>query len=98
MLASSSKIYGNPLETPQKEEYNGNVDPIGIRSPYEEGKRFSEALAAIYCRKYEADIKIARIFNTYGPKFSTEDQRVIPRFLLAALKNQDLIIYGENCP
>jgi len=81
---------------PQKETYNGNVNPTGIRSPYEEGKRFAESLIMSYVRKYNLDAKIVRIFNTYGPYFSTNDTRVIPHFLNKARKNKPLPIAGDG--
>ncbi len=96
LLASSSEVYGDPQIFPQSEEYFGNVDPIGFRSPYEEGKRFAESLAISYFRKFNVDVRIARIFNTYGPNMDNNDQRVIPRFLKALTKNLQLEVYGDG--
>ena len=84
LLTSSSEVYGDPKETPQSEEYSGNVDCTGIRSPYEEGKRFAESLTIAYFRKYHLNCRIVRIFNTYGPYMSSSDERVIPRFIVQA--------------
>jgi nucleoside-diphosphate-sugar epimerase len=96
LFSSSSEVYGNPEKFPQTEEYTGNVDPIGIRSPYEEGKRFSEALIMQYVRKYNLDAKIVRIFNTYGPYYSKTDLRVIPLFIEQSLKEAGLTIHGDG--
>lgn len=96
LLTSTSEIYGDPLVSPQTETYTGNVDPTGIRSPYEEGKRFSESLTAMYVRRYHLNAKIVRVFNTYGPYMSLEDTRVIPRFLLAARANKPLPVHGAG--
>lgn len=96
IFTSSSEVYGNPLVFPQKESYNGNVDPIGLRSPYEEGKRFSEALITAYIRKYNLNASIVRLFNTYGPFMDSRDLRVIPRFITSIGKNKPLIIYGNG--
>ena len=96
VLASSSEVYGNPKEFPQKETYTGNVDPSGFRSTYEEGKRFSESLVAFYVRRYKVDASIARIFNTYGPGMSKSDSRVIPRFMNQSLNNRDLTVKGKG--
>lgn len=96
LLTSSSESYGNPLVFPQKETYTGNVDPTGIRSPYEEGKRFAESLTVMYSRKYKLNTKIVRIFNTYGPNMSQNDLRVIPMFLHAALNNQPIPLHGAG--
>jgi len=92
IFASSCEVYGEPKVFPQGESYCGNVDPIGPRSPYEEGKRFSEALIATYLKKYNLDARILRIFNTYGPGMSLEDQRVIPRFLKSITEDKSFII------
>jgi len=94
LLASSSEVYGEPNIFPQTEEYTGNVQPTGMRSPYEEGKRFSESLVAAFVRKHKLDAKIARIFNTYGPNMSWADQRVVPRFLDQALSGKALTVHG----
>jgi len=96
LLASTSEIYGDPLEHPQKETYNGNVNPNGIRSCYDEGKRISETLCCEYNRQYGVNIQIARIFNTYGPYMNIEDGRVFCNFLVQALKNEDITIYGNG--
>ncbi len=96
VYGSTSEIYGDPLETPQKEEYHGNVNPVGERSVYDESKRFGEALCMAYYRKFKVDIRIVRIFNTYGPRMKMDDGRVIPNFITQALKNKDLTIYGDG--
>ncbi len=95
-LSSSSEVYGDPNVFPQTEEYTGNVDPVGIRSPYEEGKRFSEALTMAYVRKYHLDARIVRIFNAYGHHFSEKDTRIIPSFISKAVKEEDLVIFGKG--
>ena len=96
VFTSSAEIYGQPEVTPQEEYYNGNVNPIGPRSPYEEGKRFSETLFRMYAEKYQVRAKIVRIFNTYGPGMSLEDQRVMPKFLKSIKNNEDIEIYGDG--
>jgi len=96
LLASTSEIYGDPLEHPQKETYSGNVDPIGPRSVYDEAKRFAEALTMAYHRFHQIDTRIARIFNTYGPRMRLDDGRVVPNFLQQALRGEPLTIYGEG--
>lgn len=96
LQASTSEIYGDPLVTPQKEDYWGNVNPIGIRSCYDEGKRASETLFVDYNRQYNVDIRIARIFNTYGPRMAEDDGRVVSNFITQALRNQDISIYGDG--
>lgn len=96
VLASTSEIYGDPLEHPQKESYWGHVDPIGLRSVYDESKRFAEALTMAYHRYHNIDSGIARIFNTYGPRMRLDDGRVIPNFLQQALKGEALTIYGDG--
>lgn len=96
VFTSSSEVYGDPKEFPQTEEYNGNVDTIGIRSPYEEGKRFAESMCAMYWRKYKVDVKIARIFNTYGPYMSPNDTRVIPQFIQQIKKGEPLTVQGDG--
>ena len=96
LQASTSEIYGNPLKSPQKEEYWGNVNPIGIRSCYDEGKRVAETLFYDYHRQYGVDIKIIRIFNTYGPNMDINDGRVVSNFIVQALKNEDITIYGDG--
>jgi dTDP-glucose 4,6-dehydratase len=94
--ASTSECYGDPQEHPQTEEYWGNVNPIGPRSVYDEAKRFSEALVMAYHRHFGVDTRLARIFNTYGPRLQMNDGRVISNFLTQALKGEDLTIYGEG--
>ncbi len=96
LLASTSEVYGDPLEHPQKESYNGNVNPIGKRSVYDESKRYMESIATTYYHQYNLDIKIARIFNTYGPKMRADDGRVLPTFLNQALKNKPYTVYGDG--
>jgi nucleoside-diphosphate-sugar epimerase len=96
IYTSSSEIYGNPLKHPQTEEYWGNVNPIGERSCYDEGKRFGEAICVTYRRKYNLDIRIARIFNTYGPYMEKNDGRVISNFIVQALQNKPITIYGKG--
>ncbi|HOJ78356.1 MAG TPA: SDR family oxidoreductase [Bacillota bacterium] len=94
--ASTSEIYGDPLEHPQTEDYWGNVNPIGLRSCYNEGKRLAEALCFAYQRQYGVNIKVVRIFNTYGPRMNENDGRVIPNFFLQAIRNDDITIYGDG--
>ena len=96
ILASTSEIYGDPLEHPQKESYWGHVDPIGLRSVYDESKRFAEALTMAYHRYHNINTGIARIFNTYGPRMRLDDGRVIPNLLLQAMNNEPLTIYGDG--
>ena len=96
VFASSSEVYGNPEIFPQKEDYTGNVNSIGIRSPYEEGKRFEESLVMSYVRKHNLNSVIARIFNTYGPLMSRNDSRVIPKFLNQISKNLPLTVEGKG--
>ena len=94
--ASTSEIYGNPIEHPQKETYWGNVNPIGPRSCYDESKRFSEALCLAYAHESKVDVGIARIFNTYGPRLNPIDGRVISNMISQALANEALTIYGDG--
>lgn len=94
--ASTSEVYGDPLVHPQVEEYFGNVNTIGPRSCYDEGKRVAETLFADYHRQYGVDIRIVRIFNTYGPRMSINDGRVVSNFIVQALQNQDITMYGEG--
>jgi len=94
--ASTSEVYGDPSEHPQPESYWGNVNPIGIRSCYDEGKRCAETLFFDYFRQHKLRIKVARIFNTYGPNMHPNDGRVISNFIIQALKNQDITIYGDG--
>lgn len=96
ILASTSEIYGDPEVHPQSEEYNGNVNVRGPRAPYDESKRFSEALAVAYQQQYDIDIRTVRIFNTYGPRMRPDDGRVIPNFLSQALRGDDLTVYGDG--
>jgi UDP-glucuronate decarboxylase len=94
--ASTSEVYGDPEVHPQPESYWGNVNPIGIRSCYDEGKRCAETLFFDYHRQNKVDIRVARIFNTYGPRMMAEDGRVVSNFIVQALKGQDLMVYGEG--
>ena len=96
LQASTSEIYGDPKEHPQKETYNGNVNPIGIRSCYDEGKRCAETLFFDYHREKKVKIKVARIFNTYGPKMDFFDGRVISNFIVQCIKNKNLTIHGKG--
>ena len=96
LLASTSEIYGDPLEHPQREEYCGNVNCLGPRSCYDEGKRVAETLMMDYHRQNRVDIRIARIFNTYGPRMALNDGRVVSNFIVQALSGQDITIYGEG--
>ena len=96
LQASTSEIYGDPKISPQTETYWGNVNPIGIRSCYDEGKRAAETLFSDYHRQYNLDIRIARIFNTYGPKMSEDDGRVVSNFIVQALNNHPITIYGDG--
>lgn len=96
VFASSSEIYGDPQTHPQSEEYFGNVNPIGIRSCYDEGKRFGESLCMSYFRKYYLDIRIARIFNTYGPNMEKNDGRIISNFVTQGLLRRPMTIYGNG--
>jgi dTDP-glucose 4,6-dehydratase len=96
LLASTSEIYGDPLEHPQKESYWGHVDPIGIRSVYDEAKRFAEALTMAYHRAHQIDTRIVRIFNTYGPRMHLDDGRVVPNFIKQALTHEALTVYGNG--
>ncbi len=96
MQFSTSEAYGNPLEHPQTERYFGNVNPIGIRSCYDEGKRCAETLCFDYMREYGARIKVIRIFNTYGPNMSMDDGRVVSNFIVQALNGENITIYGDG--
>ncbi len=96
LLASTSEIYGDPLEHPQVETYWGHVDPIGLRSVYDEAKRFAEALTMAYHRFHHIDTRIVRIFNTYGPRMHIDDGRVVPNFIQQALRGEPLTIYGDG--
>jgi len=96
LQASTSEVYGDPLVHPQKEEYWGNVNPIGLRSCYDEGKRIAETLMTDYHRQNKVDIRIARIFNTYGPRMLENDGRVVSNFIVQALRGEPLTLYGEG--
>lgn len=96
LLASTSEVYGDPLVHPQSEEYWGNVNPIGIRGVYDEAKRFAEAMTMAYHRYHGLDTRIARIFNTYGPRMRIDDGRVIPTFMTQALKGEDITVFGDG--
>jgi len=95
-LASTSEVYGDPLVHPQPETYCGNVNPIGERSVYDEAKRFAEAITTAYARSYGLDIRIARIFNTYGPRMQPDDGRVVTNFIGQALRGDPLTVYGDG--
>src|SRR3990167_10022448 len=94
VFSSTSEVYGDPEEHPQKETYFGHVNPVGLRSCYDEGKRFAEALMMAYFRKYKRDVRIARVFNTYGSFMKKDDGRVVSNFINQALENRPLTIYG----
>ncbi|MCK4244470.1 MAG: GDP-mannose 4,6-dehydratase, partial [Candidatus Omnitrophica bacterium] len=96
LLASTSEVYGDPKVSPQRENYWGNVNCIGPRSCYDEAKRFSEALTIAYHRKYSLEVRIARIFNTFGPRMKGNDGRAIPTFIGQSLKNEDLTVFGKG--
>lgn len=96
LQASTSEVYGDPIVHPQKETYWGNVNPIGVRSCYDEGKRVAETLMMDYHRQHNVDIRIIRIFNTYGPRMAQNDGRVVSNFIIQALKNEDITIYGDG--
>ena len=96
LLASSSEVYGDPTEHPQKENYWGSVNSIGVRSCYDEGKRFAESLTFDFARTFNLDIKIARIFNIYGPRTRSDDGRVISNFISQALRKEKFTIYGDG--
>lgn len=96
LQASTSEVYGDPKEHPQKEDYWGNVNPIGARSCYDEGKRAAEALCSNYKWQYDVDVKIARLFNCYGPNMAENDGRVISNFIVQSLKNRDITIFGSG--
>ena len=96
MLASSSEVYGDPLVHPQHEDYRGNVSTTGVRSVYDEAKRYAEALTTAYHRKYGLDTRIARIFNTQGPKMRPDDGRVVPTFISQALAGKPITVYGDG--
>ena len=96
VLASTSEVYGDPLEHPQKETYWGNVNPVGPRGVYDEAKRFAEAMTMAYHRYHGVDTKIVRIFNTYGPRMRINDGRSVPAFMSQALRNEDVTIFGDG--
>ena len=96
VLASTSEVYGDPLEHPQKETYWGNVNPVGPRGVYDEAKRFAEAMTMAYHRYHGVDTKIVRIFNTYGPRMRVNDGRAVPAFLSQALRNEDVTVFGDG--
>jgi len=96
ILASTSEVYGDPLEHPQKETYWGHVDPVGVRSVYDEAKRFAEALTMAYYRRHNVDTRIVRIFNTFGPRMELDDGRVVPNFVGQALRGEPLTVYGDG--
>jgi dTDP-glucose 4,6-dehydratase len=96
LLASTSEVYGDPLIHPQKEDYWGNVNPVGPRGVYDEAKRFAEALTMAYHRTHSVDTKIARIFNTYGPRMRRDDGRALPVFINQALKGEPITIFGDG--
>ncbi len=96
LLTSTSEVYGEPLVHPQREDYWGNVNPIGPRSCYDEGKRFAESLTTTYSRQHRLDVRIARLFNTYGPRMAPADGRVIPNFCVQALAGEPLTVYGDG--
>ena len=96
VIASTSEVYGDPLEHPQKETYWGNVNPVGPRGVYDEAKRFAEAMTMAYHRYHGVDAKIVRIFNTYGPRMRVKDGRAVPAFMSQALKNEDVTVFGDG--
>jgi dTDP-glucose 4,6-dehydratase len=96
LLASTSEIYGDPLVHPQSETYFGNVNSVGPRSVYDEAKRYAEAITAAYCREFAVDTRIARIFNSYGPRLSAADGRVVSNFLAQAMRGEPLTVYGDG--
>lgn len=96
LQASTSEVYGDPLVSPQHEDYWGHVNPIGVRACYDEGKRMAECLCYDYQRQYRADIRVARIFNTYGPRMAVDDGRVVSNFIVQALRGEPITIYGDG--
>ena len=96
LIASTSEVYGDPIEHPQRESYWGNVNPIGPRACYDEGKRCAEALAVSYARQYSVEVRIVRIFNTYGPRMHENDGRVVSNFVVQALRGEPITVYGEG--
>ena len=96
LLASTSEAYGDPLEHPQREDYWGHVNPVGVRSCYDESKRFAETLTMLYVRQYGLDARIIRIFNTYGPHSDPHDGRIVPNFVTQALRGEPITVYGDG--
>jgi dTDP-glucose 4,6-dehydratase len=96
VIASTSEVYGDPLEHPQKESYWGNVNPVGPRGVYDEAKRFAEAMTMAYHRFHDVDTRIVRIFNTYGPRMRVNDGRAVPAFMSQALRNEDVTVFGDG--
>jgi dTDP-glucose 4,6-dehydratase len=96
LLSSTSEVYGDPLEHPQKESYWGNVNPVGPRAVYDEAKRFAEAITMAYRRYRKVDTRIARIFNTYGPRMRLDDGRVVPAFVAQALRGDPITVFGDG--
>jgi dTDP-glucose 4,6-dehydratase len=96
LLASTSEVYGDPLIHPQKEDYWGNVNPIGVRGVYDEAKRFAEAMTMAYHRYHNVDTRIVRIFNTYGPRMRLDDGRALPTFMKQALLGEDITVFGDG--
>src|SRR5882762_7597676 len=96
VIASTSEVYGDPLEHPQKETYWGNVNPVGQRGVYDEAKRFAEAITMAYHRYHGLDTKVVRIFNTYGPRMRVNDGRAVPAFMSQALRNEDVTVFGDG--
>jgi dTDP-glucose 4,6-dehydratase len=96
LQASTSEVYGDPQEHPQRESYWGHVNPIGVRSVYDEAKRFAEALTMAYHRQFGVPTRIARIFNTYGPRMDIADGRVVPNFIAQAVRNEPITVYGDG--
>jgi dTDP-glucose 4,6-dehydratase len=96
LLTSTSEVYGDPLVSPQPETYWGHVNPIGPRSVYDEAKRFAEAITMAYGREYRLDVRVVRIFNTYGPRMRLEDGRALPNFITQALRGEPLTVYGDG--
>ncbi|TMB65633.1 MAG: SDR family oxidoreductase [Chloroflexi bacterium] len=96
LYASTSEVYGDPLEHPQRESYRGNVSSTGPRSMYDEAKRFGEAMTIVYCHSHSVDVRIARIFNTYGPQSDPNDGRLVPNFVVQALTGRPITVYGDG--
>lgn len=96
VIASTSEVYGDPLQHPQSEAYWGNVNPIGVRACYDEGKRCAEAFAVSFARQYGVDVRVARLFNTYGPRLHDADGRVVSNFIVQALRSQPITVYGNG--